>query len=35
MVAGSRTMHISNIADAISKFVHITHACMDSKKLIM
>ena len=32
VVAGS---HISNITDTISKFVHITHACMDSKKVIM
>ena len=35
VVAGLRTMQISNIADAISKFVHITHECMDSKELIM
>ena len=34
-VAGSRTMQISNIMDGISIFIHITHECMDSKKLIM
>ena len=33
VLAGSRTMQISNITDAISKFVHITHECMDSKQL--
>ena len=31
----SGTMQISNIMDAISIFIHITHECMDSKKLIM
>ena len=25
VVAGSRTMHISNITNAISKFLHFTH----------
>ena len=35
VVAGSGTMQISNIMDAISIFIHITHECMDSKKLIM
>ena len=36
VVTGSRTMYILNIADAIPlKFVHITHECMDSTKLIM
>ena len=35
VVAGSRTMQLSNITDAISKFVLITHECMDSKELIM
>ena len=36
VVDGSEIMQISNITDlAISKFVHITHECMDSKKLIM
>ena len=35
VVAGSGTMQISNIMDVISIFIHITHACMDSKKLIM
>ena len=35
VVVGSQTMQISNITDAISKFVHITHECMDSKKLII
>ena len=35
VVAGSGTMHISNIMDAISIFIYITHECMDSKKLIM
>ena len=33
--AGSGTMQISNIMDVISIFIHITHECMDSKKLIM
>ena len=32
IVAGSGTMQISNIMDAISIFIH---ECMDSKKLIM
>ena len=35
VVPGLRIMQISNITDVISKFVHITHECMDSKKLIM
>ena len=35
VVAGSGTMQISNIMDVISIFIHITHECMDSKKLIM
>ena len=35
VVAGSRTMHISNITDAMSMFLHITHQCIDSKKLVM
>ena len=35
VVAGTGTMQISNIMDVISIFIHITHACMDSKKLIM
>ena len=35
VVPGSGTMQISNIMDAISMFIHITHECMDSKKLIM
>ena len=35
VVAGSGTMQISNIMDAISIFIHITHDCMHSKKLIM
>ena len=35
VVAGSRTMQISNIMNAISIFIHITHECMDSKKVIM
>ena len=35
VVAGSVTMQISNIMDAISIFIQITHGCMDSKKLIM
>ena len=37
VVAGSGTMQISNIGlmDAISIFIHITHECVDSKKLIM
>ena len=35
VVAGSGTMHISNIMDAISICIHITHNCMHSKKLIM
>ena len=47
VVAGSRTLQISNITGAISKFVRICfytymyhtmsmiHECMDSKKLIM
>ena len=34
VAAGSRTMHISNITDASSKFVNITHECRDSKKNI-
>ena len=35
LVAGSGTMQISNIMDVILIFIHITHECMDSKKLIM
>ena len=35
VVAGSRTMQISKVTDAISKLVHITHECMDYKKLIV
>ena len=35
VVAGSGTMQISNIMDAISIFIHITRDCMHSKKLIM
>ena len=35
VVAGSGTMQISNIMDEISIFIHITHECIDSKKLIM
>ena len=35
VVAGSGTMQISNIMDVISIFIHITHECMDSKKLMM
>ena len=35
VVAGSGTMQILNIMDVISIFIHITHECMDSKKLIM
>ena len=35
IVAGSGTMQFSNIMDAISIFIYITHECMDSKKLIM
>ena len=34
-VTDSRTMQLSYIADAIPKFVHITHECMDSTNLIM
>ena len=34
VVAGSRATQIYNISDAISKFVHITHECMDSEKLL-
>ena len=30
VVAGLRTMQISNISDATLKFIHITHECMDS-----
>ena len=35
VIVGSGTMQISNIMDAISIFIHITHECMDSLKLIM
>ena len=35
LVAGSGTTQMSNIMDAISIFIHITHECMHSKKLIM
>ena len=35
VVACSRTLHISKVTDAISKFVHITHECMDYKNLIV
>ena len=35
VVAGSGTIQTSNIMDAISIFIHITHDCMHSKKLIM
>ena len=35
VVAGSGTMQISNIVDAISILIHIAHKCMDSKKLIL
>ena len=35
VVAGSGTMQISNIMDAISISIQITHECMDSNKLIM
>ena len=35
VVAGSGTVHISNIMDAISIFIHITHECMHSKNLTM
>ena len=30
VVAGSGTMQISNITDAISMYIHITHECMGS-----
>ena len=35
VVTGSGTMQISNIMDAISIVIHITHECMDSNKLSM
>ena len=35
VVAGSGTMQISNIMDAISIFIHITHERMHSKKLML
>ena len=35
VVPGPGIMQISNTTDAVSIFIHITHECMDSKKVIM